>query len=211
MPSLFCFGDSWAAGAELKSNEKPFAELLAADFLYDIRNYGQNNMSLGLIVRQLSITLPSISKDDIVLVVIPPDSRWYTEWSTMDYGTFSELYISATDDWFIYHHQLFIFTICELLNKVGCRYLLMHNYGEFPLRDDSYCFSRFHADKFLSRASLTSLLNNLSGYKDPIEIETEPNPSENLFYGPYFEGNQTHPNQRGHIRIAEFIKAKLGL
>lgn len=211
MPSLFCFGDSWAAGAELKPNEKPFADLLAADLLYDIQNYGQNNMSLGLILRQISITLPLISKDDIVLVVIPPDSRWYTEWATMDYSTFSELYISATDDWFIYHHQLFIFTICELLNKVGCRYLLMHNYGEFPLKDNRYCFSQFHADRFLSRSSLTSLLNNLVDHNTPIELETQSDPSKNLFYGPYFEGNAAHPNKRGHIRITEFIRAKLGI
>jgi hypothetical protein len=208
--SLYCFGDSWGYGAELNFNidEKPFAKLLANEFSYDLKNFSQNNMSLGLITRTISKVADQISNTDIVLVVIPPDSRWYTEWETIDYIESANFYIDKTDDWFSYHHQLFIFTICEMLKKTGCKYLLMHNYGEFPLHNSEYYFSKFYQDKFLSQNSLTDILTGSSNCKiGPIEVEKLQDGY--LFYGPYFEGNRWHPNQKGHEKIAELIKLKL--
>lgn len=206
---IFCLGDSWGVGAELNfsKGEKPFAKLLADEFSYDLNNSSQNNLSLGLITRLLAQKAPEICKDDVVLVVIPPDSRWYTEWKTINYEKSSNFFYDKTNAWFQYHHQMFIFTICEILNKIGCRYVLMHNYGEFPLNDIGYYFSNYHADKFLGKESLTQTLTNAdSDILTPIEVETNQN---NIFKGVYFEGNAYHPNQRGHIKIAELIKSKL--
>ncbi len=210
--TLYCFGDSWGAGAELNfvQGEKNFTTLLGDKFSYNVKNFSIEGMSLGLITRELAQNAKDIHKDNIVLVVIPPDSRWYTEWKTLDYNVSAKFYYDKTDDWFRYHHQMFIFTICEILNKIGCQYLLMHNYGEFPLADTGYYFSNFHKSKFLSHQSLTTLLTepeSLNGKLGPVGVEV--NQGSLIFYGPYFEGKQYHPNQRGHEKIAELVQSSI--
>ena len=209
---IYCFGDSWGVGDELTQSEKPFCHLLADNLAYDLKNFSMSGMSLGMIVRKLSQTAHLIEKKDTVLVVIPPDSRWYTEWQTMNYNR-SDFFIDKTDDWFSYHHQLFIFSICEILNKIGCSYVLMHNYGEFPMKNSEYYFSKFYHEKFLSLQSLTSILTSKedSGVS-PIVVEIlQKDHKDQLFFGPYFKGNICHPNQEGHIVIANLIEKKLQL
>lgn len=208
--TLYCFGDSWGAGAELDFNlgEKSFSTLLADEFGYNLINYSKENLSLGLIARELALHATKIQSTDYVLVVIPPDSRWYTEWYTLNYNASAVFYHDKTDDWFQYHHQLFIFTICKILTDIKCTYLLMHNYGDFPLSNDQYYFSKYYHDKFLSIKSLTNLLTNSDTDKTgPIEVEK--NQGNTIFNGPYFEGKLYHPNQKGHIKIADLIKSKI--
>lgn len=198
--NIFCFGDSWGYGSELNPGEKNFCEVMSEKFNIPLKNYSEPNMSLGLITRLLSLKINEITDKDLVLVVIPPDARWYTEWKTLNFEDIS-FFKDKSDDWFYYHQQLFIFSICELLNKVGCKYLLMHNYGEYPLIDRGYIFSKFSNEKFLDTRSLTELLtNNSSTELSPIKVEKY---QGIIFSGPYF--NESHPNQEGHKKIAEFI------
>lgn len=204
---LHCFGDSWGYGSELAfhKNEKPFARLLSKHFKCGLTNHAWPNRSLGLITRDIAEHVGKIHPDDLVLVVIPPDSRWYTEWETLDYAK-DPFFLDKSNDWFEYHHQLFIFSICEMLEKIKCRYLLMHNYGKFPLDSEKYYFSNFHRDKFLSKDSLTDLLTEKKLNLSPIEAETQ---MMKHFKGKYFEGCKFHPNQLGHQRIADLIVEKL--
>lgn len=206
---VFCFGDSWGYGSELnfERGEEPFAKLLANQFNCGLTNLAQPNRSMGLIVRDLAMAAKDIQADDLVLVVLPPDCRWYTEWKTILYRI-NTFFTDKTDEWFEYHHQLFTFAVCETLDKIGCQYILMHNYGRFPLEKTTYSFSQFHHDRFLSKRSLTELLtdSNLDAEKAPIEIELQ---QRQFFKGIYFEGCRLHPNQLGHKRIAELIVKKL--
>ena len=70
--------------------------------------------------------------------------------------------------------------------------------------------SKFYHEKFLSLQSLTSILTSKadSGL-GPIAVETLQ--GAQLFFGPYFKGNYYHPNQEGHIVIANLIEKKLQL
>lgn len=208
MKKVYCFGDSWGRGDELnfEQGEKPFSELIANDLGCKFINFSQSNMSLGLIVRQISQIAGQITSDHLILVVIPPDSRWYTEWKTLKYEK-TEFFNDKSNEWFKYHHQLFIFSICELLEKTKCKYLLMHNYGIFPLLGKNYQFSQYYKEKFLSKRSLTELLTQGQDHYHPIEIEQRQ--GSEIFYGPYFEGCICHPNQLGHQRIAYLIKKKI--
>jgi hypothetical protein len=206
---MYCFGDSWGAGAELNfsAGEKPFAELISIKRSCQLKNFSQPGMPLGIIVREIARQAKKISSNDLVLVVIPPDSRWYTEWKTINYNKKNNFFKDKTHDWFEYHHQLFIFTICEILNKTKAEYLLMHNYGNFPLTQSRYYFSNFYQEKFLDTQSLTALLTGDTDNKSPIDAELTQDAGS--FYGPYFEGCETHPNQKGHEKIAELIEQRL--
>ena len=54
--TLYCFGDSWGAGAELNfvQGEKNFTTLLGDKFSYNVKNFSIEGMSLGLITRELA-------------------------------------------------------------------------------------------------------------------------------------------------------------
>ena len=91
---IYCFGDSWGYGIELKENEKPFVYWLAKDLEEEFKNFSVSGNSYPVIVTQIFdnirdsnenfsvsevIKLKSgsfIYKNDIVLIVIPPDIRW---------------------------------------------------------------------------------------------------------------------------------------
>ena len=206
---IFCFGDSWAYGSELNFNkgERPFANLLSEKFGCELTKLARPNRSLGLIVRDLSMAAKNINNKDLVLVVVPPDSRWYTQWSTIEYEN-NAFFNDKSNDWFEYHHQLFIFAICEMLEKIGCEYILMHNYGKFPLKREDYWFANFHHSRFLSEKSLTEILtdSDIDSRMLPIAIEIK---QQRFFRGKYFKGCHTHPNQLGHEKIAQTIIEKL--
>ena len=210
---LWCFGDSWAFGNELDfdAGEMPFAALLAHEWQIPSTNLGHQNFSMGLITRCVSMHSRQIKNNDLVLVVVPPDSRWYTQWTTIPYGQ-REHFLDKDHDWFTYHHQLFIFSMCEMLDKTGCAYILMHNYGLYPLSASGYVMSDHHHDHFLSQLSLTELLTGSSEDRllpEELERLAYANPRK-LFTGPYFQGCRDHPNQAGHQRIADLIKERVG-
>ena len=184
-----------------------------------MENLSLPNLSLGLILKKISETAKHIKSSDLVLVVIPPDCRWYVEsngqWSTLEYEKNQKFYMTVTNEWFLYHNQLFIYSIGKILEDIKCDFMFMHNYGKFPLSNNgNYYFSLAFKEKFLSEKSLTSLLiadsNKTILAKDnhlsPIDVEKFQN---KIFYGAYFEGKEYHPNQKGHEYIANLILNKL--
>ena len=110
-------------------------------------------------------------------------------------------------DWFILHHNLFIYTIQTLLSKKGCKFLLAHNYGRLEILPQFK--NLIDTDSFLSDKSLTFLLAN-SDWDNYNQYKEDCPPNEH-FTGPYFIGNKTHPNQSGHQQIAKLFMEKLNV
>jgi hypothetical protein len=218
---IFCFGDSWGAGAELKIGENPFIHWVADSLKLEYRNFSKEGDSLGMILHTLVSKNSYISKDDLVLVIIPPDARWYDEnekkgfytlmnWQRDDYFKFLN---NKTLEWFKYHHALFIYTIQKILNDIGCYYVMAHNYGQ--IRETEKYKLKIDYTKFLSDIDLSNLLSEESktwlSYPEDLPASRrfdQDGPPENLFTGKYFEGCKNHPNELGHKYIAKLILEK---
>lgn len=211
MSKIYCFGDSWAAGAELKESEKPFVHWFAENLGKEYVNFGQQGASLGIILYTLICNIDKIKSDDIVLVVIPPDVRWYDEneeqgfyslmqWMTEDYVKSLN---NKTVEWFKYHHLVFIYTMQKLLDEIGCFYLLAHNYGQLPTNDQYKIPIDYN--KFLSKVDLTNLISERYDPWCSYQLIIDGPTHVHDFHGKYFEGNVDHPNELGHKRIAEIM------
>ena len=222
---IYCFGDSWGAGAELNKGEKPFVELFNKSY----KNYSFEGNSYPKIVSQIFDNIHKINNDDVILIVIPPDIRWmeqdgkaFRPHMYKDTG-YKDWIINKDEYWFRYHTSLFTYSIQSALDSIGCTYLFMHNYGgEFTI-DDRFK-SLINTDNFLDvKKSLTTLLEANDRYKAWIKNQRDPagelmdgpeGPRNNtvkikdreVFNSKYFEGNDSHPNQLGHIRIKELIE-----
>jgi hypothetical protein len=205
---VFAFGDSWAYGSELQDGEQPFVHWFAESVDMPYTNFGQEGSSLAIVLKTIVDNLLTITKDSIVLVIIPPDVRWYSETEKLGFYTITDWdeYLRIAGDhsmeWFIYHHAVFIYTIQKLLNDCGCQYILAHNYGSID-RLQNYSFP-IDYNNFLSRRDLTSILSN----KNNAWTRLFHDPEAELFTGKYFEGCIHHPNLLGHKRIAELMLEK---
>lgn len=218
MSRVICFGDSWAYGAELERPqivEHPFVHWVANALDIAYRNYGEEGASLGIVLHRIVSQLAQINKDDIVLVIVPPDTRWYDEneregfyslmnWRRDDY--FKSLN-DKTVEWFKYHHAIFVYTIQKILDDVGCYYIMAHNYGQI---DEIKKFNlSINYSRFLSEIDLTNILSetphNWFSYADRYVDGPLYN---HEFSGKYFTGCVNHPNELGHKRIAELFLEK---
>jgi len=218
MTKIICFGDSWAYGAELQNpqfTEHPFVHWVANEINLPYVNYGEQGASLGIILYKIVKQITNIKKQDIVLVVIPPDTRWYDEneregfhslmnWRRDDY--FKSLN-NKTVEWFKYHHAIFVYTIQKILDDIGCYYIMAHNYGQI---DEIKKFNlRVDYSKFLSEIDLTNLLSEVPHDWQSYADRYVDGPLYNHeFSGKYFEGCVNHPNELGHKRIAELFLEK---
>lgn len=207
---VFAFGDSWAYGSELDfdAGDKPFIHWFAEAVSMPYTNFGVEGSSLGMVLNKLTGELPNITQDSIVLVIVPPDVRWYSEsentgfYTIKDWGEYLRVAGDHSVKWFIYHHAMFIYTIQKLLNDVGCQYIMAHNYGTIA-QTKEYNFP-IDRSKFLSYKDLTSILSNVRN----TSVTLFHDPKADLFTGEYFEGCIHHPNLKGHKRIAELLLEK---
>lgn len=205
---VFAFGDSWAYGSELQAGEQPFVHWFAQALDTPYANHGVEGSSLAMVFKTLVDNLKTITPDSIVLVIIPPDVRWYSETQENGFYTIKDWdeYIRVAGDhsmnWFVYHHAMFIYTTQKLLNDCGCRYIMAHNYGSIE-RLQNYSFP-IDYNKFLNKKDLTSILSNKFNLWDKLFHD----PEASLFTGKYFEGCIHHPNLLGHKRIAELMIEK---
>lgn len=218
---IHCFGDSWAAGAELQKGQQPFVHWVAQQLDQPYINHGKNGISLGMIVNGIAQELPKITSGDLVLVVVPPDIRWYDQNPGKGFYSLSILqkddYIKflnyKTLKWFAYHHALFVYVIQKMLNDANCDYIMMHNYGQIS-DTQPYNFPINHT-KFLSQHDLTTLLTKQTHswhWPPDTQILTHiielADPPTGIFTGPYFQGCDYHPNEQGHQEIARLIVEK---
>lgn len=208
---LFIFGDSWGFGSELKMpKENPFGYWLSKLLNAELRNNSSPGASLGLIAKLVTEHLSDISARDLVIIVIPPDVRWYDQSERrgfysmyrMEEKSYLMFLQEKTVEWFEYHHSLFIYVIQKMLEDRDCDYLLTHNYGQLP------DFTKYNlivdGDRFLSKYSLTELLTGKTSDWHTYQLDTD-NPPPADFTGPYFEGKICHPNEQGHKQIAQMF------
>ena len=205
---VIAFGDSWAYGSELQAGEQPFVHWFAEAVNAPYTNYGVEGASLAMVTKTVVDNLVKITQDSVVLVIIPPDVRWYSETETKGFYTIKDWdeYVRVAGDhsmeWFVYHHAMFIYTIQKLLDDCGCRYIIAHNYGGID-RLPTYSFPIDYST-FLSTQDLTSILSD----KVNTWARLFHDPEAELFTGKYFEGCIHHPNLLGHKRIAELMLEK---
>lgn len=219
---ILCFGDSWAAGAELKPYEQPFVHWMAQTLSVPYFNFGVQGHSLGMILHTIVDRLQDIDRNSVVIVIIPPDTRWYDQnqeqgfYSVQNYqrDDYFRFLNRKTLEWFRYHHALFIYTAQKIFADIGCQYLMAHNYGQLN-EYDKYQLPIDFA-RFLSTQSLTDLLSDQPvGWKSYPEHLPEwhrydqDGPGPAVFSGRYFEGCDTHPNELGHRYIAELLLEKI--
>jgi hypothetical protein len=211
MSKIFCFGDSWAYGSELKKNEEPFVHWISLELRLPYVNFGKAGNSLGIILHDIVENIHLMNESDIVFVIIPPDLRWYDQNKTFGFYAinsyekrFYKWIGEKTLEWFTYHHAIFIYTIQKILNDINCRYVLAHDFGKLEI--DKYNL-KIDKSKFASKKSLHALLTNM----DDIELK-------DLFHGIrsedcpgiFFEGcSYGHPNELGHKLIAKILLHKL--
>lgn len=221
MSCVYCFGDSWGAGAELQRGQYPFVHWFAKELTQPYFNLSKEGSSLGIILHTIVEHASKINETDIVLVVVPPDTRWYDEnaeqgfysvqnWQRDDYFKFLN---NKTLEWFTYHHAVFVYTIQKLLNDIGCYYIMTHNYGQIA----DYKKYNLPIDylKFLSEQSLTDILSERTvewrSYPTQVDNESrydQDGPPSDVFSGIYFQGCDQHPNELGHKYIANLLEKK---
>lgn len=205
---VFVFGDSWAYGSELLAGEQPFVHWFAEAVGSPYKNYGVEGSSLAIILKTVVDNIFRVTKDSIVLVIVPPDVRWYSEtleksfYTITDWDEYTRVAGNHSIDWFVYHHAMFIYTIQKLLADCECQYIMAHNYGTID-RLKNYNFP-IDYDKFLSQQDLTSILSDKANTWHRLFHD----PEADLFTGKYFEGCIHHPNLAGHKRIAELMLEK---
>lgn len=222
---IYCFGDSWGYGSELDFNhEKPFINLISEELNISFINKSVEGASFGHITHDI-ITYPNFNQNDLILIIVPPDIRWYFENinnkisslmipnegfltdTTIDEIRKSELllYVNTVTHrkvWYKYHQSLFLFTLQEFFRKKNLHFLFAHNYGKLNLHEPFN--DLLSKENFLNfDRSLTSILTNMD---DPDLIEKQlDGPYKNMFVGEFFEGNGYHPNQLGHYEIKNII------
>ena len=218
---ILCFGDSWAAGAELKLNEKPFVHWLASALDSEYKNFAKEGSSLGIILHTIISNISDISSNDTVIIIVPPDTRWYDEnekigfyslmnWQRDDYFKFLN---NKTLEWFKYHHAVFIYTMQKILNDIGCHYIMAHNYGQI---NEVYNYGlQIDSSRFLGTNDLANMLSDKTTFWAsypthliPEKRYDQDGPPDNIFTGKYFQGCKCHPNELGHKRIAELLLEK---
>ena len=215
---IHAFGDSWCAGAELTAHDKTFVQVLADNLNCKWGNHGKNGSSLGEILQTIVEHSGAIHNNDLVLVVVPPDVRWYTkqhaQYKTISAGERQHflMFDDVDPSWFSDHHKQFIFTIQSIIRSQGADCIMQHNYGtlvphtEWDQLIDWQCWID-------PNQSLTELLggekwDNLNDNRISRPIDRS-GPWSSCFTGKYFEGCEYHPNALGHSYIAELIFNKL--
>jgi len=222
---IYCFGDSWGYGSELDlTKEKPFVNLIAEDLNISFKNKSVEGASFGQITHDI-INHCEFNLEDFVLVIVPPDVRWYYEnidnkisslWvpdeslfndDTIDEIRKSELslYVNTITHrkiWYEYHQSLFLFVLQEFFKEKHVHFLFVHNYGKLKIYESFN--NLLLKENFLDLdRSLTSILTNLEDI-NLIENQTD-GPTKNMFIGEFFEGNGYHPNQLGHYEIKNIL------
>ena len=209
--TLWSFGDSWGAGWGLAEHEHNYSTQLATKLNMNLRNLSGAGSSLGEITHRFMTNSDRISHDDMVLVTVPPDTRWYRTRGDRDqlqavfstqpeYETFLN-FINGNIYWFTWHHSLFLSAIYHHAQHIGCKLVFQHNYGELNVIPQlSYVLDGF-AD---AEHSMTHWLTGSDGYHINLEEDHHCGPLYRSFRNSrYFLHKDTHPNHLGHLLIAE--------
>jgi uncharacterized short protein YbdD (DUF466 family) len=210
---VWSFGDSWAYGHGLEDHDPRFGDFVAMHQNVKHINKGECGSSLGQVVHEFTTNYDAISKDDIILFVLPPDIRWYDmlhpgQINSLMNGMpeYDEFLKNKTVYWFTYHHSLFIYTLGKMCEDKGCKFIMAHNYGRLHIEKQ---FTSIVKDEwFLNKSrSLTAILGakDYENYGEDLKDDGPPH----LLESKYFIPGDNHPNIRGHKKIGKLIMEKL--
>jgi hypothetical protein len=168
------FGDSWGYGwAGQKPNCEPnprftetYSKILAEKLGYsEFINHSMCGFSMGIILEHFYLRSASLNEGDLVIVTIPPDSRFYLPYSEeegvpdmMKPGRMKVVsatsgggarddwlkmieYCNADPYWFEFHIGIGIQAISDACDAKGVKCILQHNYG--ILRTPDWCDNRY--------------------------------------------------------------------
>tara|TARA_B110000503_G_scaffold96050_1_gene144514 strand:- start:292 stop:672 length:381 start_codon:yes stop_codon:yes gene_type:complete len=121
-----------------------------------------------------------------------------------EYARFAD---ALSTEWFIYHHNLFIYTIITMVTQKTKNLILAHNYGKLVIHE--WFSDKIDKQYFLSENSLTALLGSTEWLGNYSKHDRKDGPETEHFSGIYFEGKLTHPNDLGHRQIAKILYDKL--
>ena len=207
---ILTFGDSWAAGHGLGIGEKNFTDFLSESLRCENKNFGMSGASLGHILHDFTQQIRLIKENDLVIIIIPPDVRWYTQAEDKRFTTLflgDKKYKNFVKDkskyWFKYHHSLFIYTMYNICKELRCNFLFAHNYGMLEIIEP---FASIIPDKvFLDKHnSLTTLLGGADYNNYDLRYDGPPE----YIIGENFISEDTHPNEKGHKIIADLLLDK---
>lgn len=230
MSTVYCFGDSNGAGADLNPGEKPFIHWFSKELGLGYQNYSENGASLGIIQHRLIINHKKITKDDIVLIVIPPDTRWYDQnkkagfYSLVNYDIedyYTKFLNKKTLEWFEYHHTLFTYTIQQILNNIGCYYIMFLSAGRLG---GSHYELDIDYNTFLSNEDMLNFLSKEKVIWDNYPHHLQPEEHQFMYNGAPWgswdltspligsDGDPTekggHPTELGHKYISNMLLEK---
>lgn len=209
--TVWSFGDSWGAGWGLENPSQDCVGNIVAKHLS--KNHIQKSKagsSLGQIMYNLQSNSCDFKQNDLILVIVPPDIRWYTEDSRsiisihQSHKEWQKFIKNKTALWFQYHHSLFLYTIYCICREYRCNLIMAHNYGSLEIIKT---FERLIPESaFLDKdKSLTELLQGNDWHHNyGMKFDGPPKP----FEGQYFIENDTHPNAKGHKKIADILIEK---
>jgi len=207
---ILSFGDSWTAGWGLKKHEKNFTEHLSKYFRCTSQNFGISGSSLGHILHTFSKEIFIAKKTDLIVVIVPPDTRWYTEAGDnqvrslmSNESAYKNFVKDKTTYWFKYHHCLFIHSMYSICMQKNLNAIFAHNYGNLDLVKP---FNKLVPNNvFLDKKqSLTKLLEGQDYDNYSLEHDGPPESGGNDNFIP----GDTHPSEQGHRIIAKMLLKK---
>ena len=214
------FGDSWAVGSELKSNEKPFGQLVAEKLnLIEFNNYAQIGSSVTHLILQL--------KDFV------KNKNNLNEYLAIFLLTGKERHLSWSDNNWVFHtvHGTYqngkpADSTLEEITKLYYKYFYSDQLTDLQINTalvtlQSICQQYGIHDFYIpgwQRFNLWPEVNSIKVYKqgqvacgDMFELLV-PDPTNYQIdsSNPYIYPNRRHPNQLGHQLIADQLIKWIG-
>lgn len=215
--SVWNFGDSWAAGHGVQSDQK-YASQLAHKLGVPLIDYAESGSGMAQVLFTVLNKSPLFSAGDLLLVTIPPDVRWYrytpdhdnTDFTTLSFGQ-KELYYdfltsmnSKHPEFFGWHTGMYITYLINYCAQQGIHLLMQHNYGtlsDIPAVFDHQNYQNYLADahtsmwEWLGIPAWDNNYDHQAGDGPPLYSE--------LADSEYMLPGDNHPNALGHTLITE--------
>ena len=200
---LVTFGDSWPAGAELNSDEKPFGQVISERLEWDFDNYAEPATSIPhMILRLQQYIKDDPSSHPIALFCITSSSRsMYYDDDYMENMGWREIHISNEDAASeSYYHHLYSDTLSHFhanvyilaLQQICTRHNIKDRYV--------FCWESFNlmlginTSKIYPRTLVDIIGAGMPAGRKDVLIDSNHE---------CVKPNENHPNQKGHQKIAD--------
>jgi len=197
---VITFGDSWPAGAELLQGHQTFGEILAKSLNIEFNNFAQESSSIDHMILQLQHAIESNKhSNSLAIFFLTECSRTICFDKT---GTpLNPLRTRHDEDYirYLYNDHLGHFranvallALQSMCKTAGVTDYYIHGWTKFPIT-----LTGIDTDKIFDRGTCLNLFKTL---------DTDPTDDPDFRFhkhNRYIKPNISHPNQRGHRKIAE--------